>query len=94
MFKHGVKYIKRLVLITLDFVTAIFRDFVTSLYSIFGGDFVMLTKDKKAALSLLKDKANGVINDFYSSIAQQTGFSKLGGNFSYGITSMTYSNIS
>ena len=41
-------------LITLNFVTAIFRDFVTSLYSIFGGDFVMLTKDKQAALSLLR----------------------------------------
>ena len=69
---------------TFNFVTAIFRDFVISLYSIFGGDFVMLPKDK----------ANGVINDFYSSIAQQTGFSELGGNFFYGITSTTYSNIS
>ena len=36
----------------------------------------MLTKDKQTALSLIKDKVNGVINDSYSSIAQQTGFSK------------------
>lgn len=34
----------------------------------------MLTKDKQTALSLIKDKVNGVINDSYSSIAQQTGF--------------------
>ena len=36
----------------------------------------MLTKDKQTALSLIKDKANGIINDSYLSIAQQTGFSK------------------
>ena len=62
-------------LITLNFVTAIFRDFATSLYSIFGGDFVMLTKDKQAALSLLKDKANGVIGSLTAIFINELHFS-------------------
>lgn len=57
-------------LIALNFVTAIFWDLATSLYYIFfGDDFIILTKDKQAALSLMKDKVSGAINDSYSFIA-------------------------